>query len=368
MEKKKQLEFINTLRFLSVVWIVFAHFNYQCFSHYFQENILQDFCYNSASWLYWIFYGITGKYAVAMMCIISGWLVAKKFYQKAADFGKFIFSRYLRLMLPIFVTCTIYVIIRMIQGNFISLARYLNGVLWLGSNSINEHLSYILDFFLGNVLIALLTYLFSEKKYYSLLYIPLMILLCGMNKIWILATVFGGFTYYLCEMIKTKNLYKYWYLLFLIPIIWWLPRGEESKGIYLRDTLACAIIFITVYCLPKLQNSLNWNKIKSVKKISFSLFVTHGLVNNLLSGYIVEYFKNINIIENVYLLQLLTFCIVFVIDLLVAGVIYYLVENKLYHYINGWLEKRVNNYQIILQEETPISFHVTGKEKAKNEK
>ena len=49
----------------------------------------------------------------------------------------------------------------MFQGEFISLSKYLNGVLWLGNNGINEHLGYILDFFLGNVFIAILTYLFS---------------------------------------------------------------------------------------------------------------------------------------------------------------------------------------------------------------
>ena len=99
MEQKKQLEYLNTFRFLAVVWIVFAHFNYQCFSNYFNQNLLSDFFYNSTFWLSWLFYGITGKYAVAMMCIISGWLVAKKFYKKTVDFGKFIWNRYLRLML-----------------------------------------------------------------------------------------------------------------------------------------------------------------------------------------------------------------------------------------------------------------------------
>lgn len=351
MEKKKQLEFINTLRFIAVIWIVFAHFNYQCFSHYYTENILEGFCYHNTSWLYWLFYGITGKYAVAMMCIISGFLVAKKFYRKSVDFGKFIFSRYLRLMLPIFVTCTIYVIIKMVQGNFISMSSYLNGVLWLGNNGINEHLGYILDFFLGNVFVALLGYLFSNKKYFSLLYIPLILLLYYMEKIWILSTVIGGLTYHIGEFIKEKKAYKYWYLLLIIPIIWYLPRGEENNNkIYIKDTIACSLIMITFYCLPKLQNLLNWNRLKNVKKISYSLFVTHGLVNSLFSGYIVEYFKNINIISNVYIVQLVTFLIVLAIDLIISSIVYYLVENKLYHYINQFLEKHVNSYKISLIE------------------
>lgn len=348
MEKKKQLEFLNTLRFISVIWIVFAHFNYQCFSHYFSENILESFCYHNTSWLYWIFYGITGKYAVSMMCVISGFLVAKKFYRKAVDFGKFIFNRYIRLMLPIFVTCTIYVLIRILQGNSISLQSYLNGVLWLGNNGINEHLGYILDFFLGNVFIAILTYLFSNKKYFPLLYIPLMMLLYFMGKIWILSTVIGGLTYHLCKLIKEKKLYKYWYLLIVIPIVWYLPRGEETYEIYLRDTIACSAIVITFYCLPKLQNLLNWNKLKNIKKISYSLFVTHGLVNSLLSGYIVQYFKNINTITNVYILQLFTFFIILVIDLIISGFIYYIAENKLYNLLNKFLSTNTNTYEVNL--------------------
>ena len=125
MEQKKQLEFLNTFRFLAVLWIVFAHFNYQCFSQFFSENIFENYLYNPSSWLHWIFYGITGKYAVAMMCIISGWLVAKKFYKKSVDFGKFLLHRYIRLMLPIFATCTIYAIILWLQGKSLSVGTYL---------------------------------------------------------------------------------------------------------------------------------------------------------------------------------------------------------------------------------------------------
>lgn len=349
MEQKKQYEFLNTLRFVAVIWIVFAHFNYQCFSHYFTENIFDNYLYNNSSWLYWIFYGITGKYAVSMMCIISGWLVAKKFYRKAVDFGKFIFHRYIRLMLPIFITCTVYIIIRMIQGNTISISSYLNGVLWLGNNGINEHLGYILDFFLGNVFVALLTYLFYNKKYFVLLYIPLIILLYYMDKVWILATVIGGITYHLCEFIKEKKLYKYWYLIIILPLIWWLPRGEEIKQIYLKDSIATALIIVTIYAFPKLQKIFDLNEIKNIKKISYSLFVTHGLINSLFSGYIVQYFKNLSF--NVYATEIVSFFVVLIIDLIISSIIYYIAEDKLYNLINNYLNKNTNDYKIELEEE-----------------
>ena len=44
MEKnKKQMEYLNTLRFLSVVLILFTHYNYQCYSLYVNNNILSTF-------------------------------------------------------------------------------------------------------------------------------------------------------------------------------------------------------------------------------------------------------------------------------------------------------------------------------------
>jgi len=172
-----------------------------------------------------------------------------------------------------------------------------------------------------------------------------------MEKIWILATVIGGFTYHICEIIEKKKLYKYWYLLIVLPIVWYLPRGEETEKIYLKYIIAFSAIIVTVYCLPKLQKLLNWEKLKNIKKISYSLFVTHGLVNTLYSGYIVTYFRDLNIISNAYLVQLLTFFIVLIIDLIISGVIYYLVEYKLYNLLNKFLSKKVNSYEINMIQE-----------------
>ena len=103
--------------------------------------------------------------------------------------------------------------------------------------------------------------------------------------------------------------------------------------------------------MPKLQKFFNWNKLKNLKKISYSLFVTHGLVNTLFSGYIVLFFKNNNIMNNPYIVEIITFLIVFIIDLILAGIIYYIAENKLYNWINNFLSKRINNYKIELVKE-----------------
>lgn len=167
-----------------------------------------------------------------------------------------------------------------------------------------------------------------------------------MGKVWIVATLMGGLTYHLCEMIKEKECLHYWNLIVIIPFIWWLPRGEESDIIYLRDSIACSMIIITLYCLPSLQKLFDWCKIKNIKKISYSLFITHGLVNNLFSGYLVDIFKKNQIFQNVYTTEVVTFLIVMTIDLILAGIVYYLVENKLYQKVNKLLEKEVNESKI----------------------
>lgn len=77
-EKKPQLEYLNTLRWLAVVLILFTHFNYQCFNNYSQADILTPFVYSKNNWTYIITSFLTGKFALSMMCIISRIFSCKK--------------------------------------------------------------------------------------------------------------------------------------------------------------------------------------------------------------------------------------------------------------------------------------------------
>ena len=174
-----------------------------------------------------------------------------------------------------------------------------------------------------------------------------MIVLYTMGKVWIVATMMGGITFHLCEMIKEKGGMKAWHLLWIMPLVWWLPRGEESNIIYLRDSLACSIIIITLFGMPFLQKIWNWNKLKNIKKISYSLFITHGLLNNLLFYHLVSYLKEANAVQNIYVLEGILWGIVLLIDLVIAGIVYYLVENKLYKRINLLLESETANTELM---------------------
>ena len=335
---KKQMEYLNTLRFLSVVLILFTHYNYQCYSLYVNNNILSTFFYNNSVWTYIITSGITGKLALAMMCIISGFLVAKKFNKKEdPDFYNFVLNRYIRLMIPIFFIGTIYAIIRIIQNQAIGFADYISGVFWPGSIKIDDHLYCIGDFFIGNIVLAIITHYTKNNKYSKLIYIPIIFVLYKIEKIWIMSTIIGGLTYELCVYLKEKKILKYWNLIFVLPISIVAISGEESYITYFKYSIVSMIAVIYIYCLPKLQTILNFNKINKIKKYSYSMFISHGIVYSLIGEKII---KLMEFIKNDYLLEITTFIIIFIVDLIIAGIIHYVAENKMYDKLTSFI---INN-------------------------
>ena len=50
-------------------------------------------------------------------------------------------------------------------------------------------------------------------------------------------------------------------------------------------------------------------------------------------------------------MQVITFFIVLIIDLIISGAIYYFVEYKLYNLLNKFLSRQLNNYEINLIKE-----------------
>ena len=338
VEKKPQLEYLNTLRWLAVVFILFTHFNFQCFSNYSEHDILTAFVYSPNNWTYILTSCFTGKLALSMMCIISGFLVARKFDNKKVEFGNFIYTRYLRLMLPIFFVGTIYGIIKLLSGEPIPFLNYLKGVLLPGNISIDDHLYCIGDFLIGNIIVGLIAQIFSNKKHFKLIYIPLIILLFFIDKIWIMATLFGGISYYICNYFKNKNILKYWHLILVIPFVLIFSCGEESNLTYLRYCISNTVFLVYIYCLPMLQKTLNWNHIKRIKKYSYSMFISHGMLYALLGHSIISFVKQVGF-ANDYIVEIISFIIIFMIDILISAIIYEIAEVKIYKFVNSFSKK-----------------------------
>ena len=64
------------------------------------------------------------------------------------------------------------------------------------------------------------------------------------------------------------------------------------------------------------------------------MFISHGIVYSLIGEKII---KLMGFIKNDYLLEITTFIIIFIVDLIIAGIIHYVAENKMYDKLTGFI-------------------------------
>lgn len=334
MRTKDKYDYIDTLRFLAICFIVFAHFDGECFQ-YFMGGTLSQLYFTKDSATGWLLYGWTGKYALALLCVISGFLSAMKCSRSDSDVGEFMITRYLRLMLPVMGANLIFGIWLTILGEKIDVAMYLKSSLTPGLTGTNRNLWCIGSFLIGNVLICLLSKVRSRSGMGSWGYFPLLAVLLLLQDPWLIAVVLGGFTYELAQWLREKQLVNNWWLLGIIPLVWWLPRGEENTLMYYRDISAAAIIMITFHCLPMLQRIMDWKGLRKIKQFSYSLFIVHGMTLFLL-GPTWGVVQKLGI-SGFYGVFISLFLMTFAIDLVIAIVVYYLFEVNAYKMLVKWL-------------------------------
>ena len=330
MKTKEKYHYIDTLRFLAICFIVFAHFDGECFQ-YFMGSTLSQLYFTKDSATGWLLYGWNGKYALALLCVISGFLSAMKCSRSDSDAGEFVITRYLRLMLPVMGANLIFGIWLNLLGEQIDVAMYLKSSLTPGLTGTNRNLWCIGSFLIGNILICLLEKIRNKRSMGNWSYLPLLAVLLILQDPWLFAVVLGGFVYEFAEWMKEKRLINNWWLLGIIPLVWWLPRGEESTLMYYRDILAAAVIMAAFHCLPVLQRIMEWKWLGKFKQYSYSLFVVHGMTLFLL-GPTWEIVQKLGI-HGFYGVFVSLFLMTFAIDLVIAIVVYYIFEEKAYKMI-----------------------------------
>lgn len=335
MNKRAKYDYIDTLRFLAIMFIVFVHFDNECFQ-YFWGSTISAKLFSPDYWTGWILYGHTGKYALAILCIISGFLTAMKYHgRENCDVGAFLVSRYLRLMVPVFILNMMFMVRQLIVGEPVDVLLSIRAGIIPGMMEVNRNLWCIGSFLFGNLLVCLLSYLKTRVEWADALYFLVMAVLVLTGQTWTMAVVAGGGSFILASFIKEKKLLNSWWLIGIIPFLWCLIRGEESELMYYRNILAGVIVMITFHCIPFLQRLFAWKHIKALKNISYSLFIVHGMTLfivgpawNLLQG------MGINSYRGTFIGL---FLIVFLFDLLVSVVLYYLAEVKICGILNRWL-------------------------------
>ena len=140
MMEKERYDYIDTLRLWSILFIVLSHFDGECFYYLTGISMMQTHLARDGK-LGLLMYGWTGKYALALLCVISGFLTAMKYAgKKECDVGEFIISRYFRLMLPVMVSGFLFGIVLKLTGEPVNVSAYLKTALIPGWSEANRNL------------------------------------------------------------------------------------------------------------------------------------------------------------------------------------------------------------------------------------
>lgn len=315
-QKIRETEYISLLRWVAIAFIVWAHFEYQVFGLYTGTSLEQKYFFPPAPASY-VFYGLTGKYALSVLCLVSGYLMKMQCEKgKIGSFFSFAWKRYVRLLLPITGTGICYIMLDAMTNRNYTWKDIFSGLFLLGSSSFDQHVFAIFYFWIGNLMIVLLYKFFGKKKCCNVL---LECMLSGMivvlvlkrwrfldslsveqilkhqllltiyqeNLLWIAAALLGATTYTVNQWLsgKTTKKLQWCYFILLIPI-YFLPRGEESQMIWVRDILA-GMCLITLIEQTKIKNWLNHLSSRRffqwIMPLSYGMFVTHGIVNTAIT-------------------------------------------------------------------------------------
>lgn len=152
-------EWLNLIRFLAIFYVLWTHYEYACFAEIFPmgTNIEEMFFFPPAL-SSWLLYGYTGKYAVAFLCVISGFITAWGMENKnVSEFWRYLLKRYLRLMVPVWGIVTFTLGIRaVLEMESYGLWEIFSGLFIPGSKVFYGHFWCLSSFLIGNCLIFLI--------------------------------------------------------------------------------------------------------------------------------------------------------------------------------------------------------------------
>ena len=316
--KQTQLDYINGLKGIGAGIVYLCHF---VFAFYYGMFTLEPSDCHMAGNLEIAIGGsplnilFSGNFAVRLFLVMSGYVLCLGYF-KSRDKKRLITSaskRYIRLLPPILVT-NVLICLLMMAGAFRNVAvSELSGSSWLagfnrsepnildavleaifgcfflGANQYNGVLWTIPFLFLGALLVYALAWLFGDKKWRYLVYLPLGIALVLTDY----AGVIWGFI--LCDVVHTQEKLMSWvkkqkWLLILAFLAGFYLSSYPSGGAHLENTiygiipivmvvpyhLAGALLLVgSVVCLEPLQKFFGLPAFVKLGGISYSLYLVH---------------------------------------------------------------------------------------------
>ena len=257
----------------------------------------------------------SGNFAVRLFLVMSGYVLCLGYF-KTRDKKRLVngaCKRYIRLLPPILIS-NVMICLLMMAGAFQNVAvAELTGSTWLagfnrsipnlldaileavfgcffvGTNQYNGVLWTIPFLFLGALLVYALAWLFGDKKWRYLVYVPLGLALILTDY----AGVIWGFI--LCDVVQTQEKLMTWlkkqnWLLILAFLLGFYLSSYPSGGAHLEHSiygiipivmvvpyhLAGAILMVgSVVCFEPLQKFFGLSIFGKLGKISYSLYLVH---------------------------------------------------------------------------------------------
>lgn len=281
----KRLRWLDGVRGLAIGWVLFVHA-----ITIFTPNGNADF---PGFWGL-LFYGISGKLAVACCCVILGYFASESRHMRFIGYA---IKRSLPFMLQILLIEAIYYLLSVLLGpdSYLSscspaLLEPVGNVLktllkdtFLISADLLPTFWCINDFVFGSLLVyAMQMYLNKRTPWLSIAITLLaIILLYFLDLVWISACVMGYLLRLLLQLELKIAKHPILWILLLLPIPWLIRRGECDLT-YFYDGIACLLLIYVLFQWTFSQKLFAFPPLAFLGTITLEVFMLHVPIFELL--------------------------------------------------------------------------------------
>lgn len=323
---KKREEYLDTLRFLAAVWIFTTHFiafvNYDLFNRF--EKMP----------LYLIFYGITGKLAVTLFCVILGYFSYMKGNSDQGNTLQYMSRRYIYFVIAGFIINSIYAIAAYmgIIDREISIYQVIRSSVLITSD-IQARFWCMWSFLIG----SFFCYLNGKYKLglAEIVLETLLFIYCG--QIWIAMCLFGNIIILLLENEKIKALFENtWIQILILILIFVFVKRPESTRTYLIDGICSTALIMVVMNNRKLSAALSNKYLAKINKNYMGIYLIHELVYLTLGDFVLYHFINVRFRIRFLLAYILCLVVVIILAYPMDAMVNYCSK-----YISGFIDKKI---------------------------
>lgn len=288
--QKKRIGWIDSVRFLAIFWVMTTHYISVYHGHwlgYWNEGISSYFLQ-----------GLTGKFAVAIFCLLTGYFTAVKMSREYSLPG-YIRDRYLQFSQGVlFMNAALAVGIRtlyhfgIINLGFRPDVHNVKGILhdsFLFSSEIILPFWCIQVFFVSGVLLA---FVYKIKKCFGIRCILALLCMAG-GYVWVGLCILGSVLYDVQQFEGTgKFLEKRWLQLLLLAGSFVIIQRPEGNLTFILYGAAGFCILLVLFYNPRLQGWLDRKPLRFLGVISFEFYLVHIPVQTIISFYIYLFLMN----------------------------------------------------------------------------